>query len=80
MASDVVLTAGQRLLIADGGIPVVGVDELVWRYAGCGDNCVTVVIYLILVSQGAGSSRLLGVAEGRLKAVFLGWFAQRGQG
>ena len=82
-ANDAVLTEGRRLLIADptrlDGVRVVGVDEHVWRHTRRGDKYVTVIIDLTPVRDGTGPSRLLDVVEGRSKAAFKDWLAQRDQ-
>ena len=82
-ANDAVLAEGQRLLIADptrlDGVRVLGVDEHVWRHTRRGDKYVTVIIDLTPVRDGTGPSRLLDVVEGRSKAAFKDWLAQRDQ-
>lgn len=47
----------------------IGVDEHVWRHTRHGDSYVTVIIDLIPVRDETGPARLLGMVEGRSKAV-----------
>ena len=80
-ANDAVLAEGRRLLIEDptrlDGVKVVGVDEHVWRHTRRGDKYVTVIIDLTPVRDGAGPARLLDMVEGRSKAAFKTWLADR---
>lgn len=80
-ANSAVLAEGRRLLIDDparfDGVQVIGVDEHVWRHTRSGDKFVTVIIDLTPVRDGAGSSRLLDMVEGRSKDVFKSWLAAR---
>ena len=80
-ANDAVLAEGKRALIDDAtrfdGVKVVGVDEHVWRHTRCGDKYVTVIIDLTPVRDGAGPARLLDMVEGRSKAAFKTWLADR---
>lgn len=82
-ANDAVLAEGKRLLIDDpgrfDGVNVIGVDEHVWRHTSKGDKYVTVIIDLTPVRDGTGPSRLLDMVEGRSKAVFKDWLADRPQ-
>src|SRR5690606_21089049 len=57
----------------------VGVDEHVWCHTRRGDRYVTVIIDLTPVRDGSGPSRLLDMVEGRSKAVFKTWLAERPQ-
>ena len=83
-ANDAVLAEGQRVLIADparfDGVTTVGVDEHVWRHTRRGDKYVTVIIDLTPIRHGTGPARLLDMLEGRSKAAFKTWLAQRPQG
>ena len=80
-ANTAVLTEGRRVLIDDphrfDGVAVIGVDEHVWRHTRRGEKYVTVIIDLTPVRAGTGPSRLLDMVEGRSKAVFKDWLAQR---
>ena len=82
-ANNAVLAEGRRVLIDDPtrfeGVAVVGVDEHVWRHTRRGDRYVTVIIDLTPVRDGRGPSRLLDMVEGRSKAVFKTWLAERPQ-
>jgi transposase len=82
-ANDAVLAEGKRLLIADparlDGVQVLGVDEHVWRHTKRGDKYVTVIIDLTPVRAGTGPARLLDMVEGRSKAAFKAWLAEREQ-
>lgn len=82
-ANAAVLAEGRRLLIDDparfDGVSTIGVDEHVWRHTKHGDRYVTVVIDLTPVRAGTGPSRLLDMVEGRSKAVFKEWLADRPQ-
>jgi hypothetical protein len=82
-ANDAVLAEGQRVLIADparfDGVTVVGVDEHVWRHTRRGDKYVTVIIDLTPIRNETGPARLLDMLEGRSKAAFKTWLAQRPQ-
>ncbi len=80
-ANNAVLAEGKRLLINDPtrceGVKVIGVDEHVWRRTRRGDKYVTVIIDLTPVRDGAGPARLLDMVEGRSKAAFKTWLADR---
>jgi transposase len=82
-ANDAVLAEGKRVLISDparfDGVAVVGVDEHVWRHTRKGDKYVTVIIDLIPIRDGRGPARLLDMVEGRSKAAFKTWLADRPQ-
>lgn len=82
-ANDAVLAEGKRLLISDparfDGVKVIGVDEHVWRHTRRGDKYVTVVIGLTPIRDGTGPARLLDMVEGRSKAAFKAWLADRPQ-
>ncbi len=82
-ANDAVLAEGRRVLIADPdrfeGVAVIGVDEHVWRHTRRGDKYVTVIIDLTPIRSGTGPARLLDMVEGRSKAAFKGWLADRPQ-
>ena len=80
-ANNAVLAEGKRLLFNDPtrfeGVKVIGVDEHVWRHTRRGDKYVTVIIDLTPVRDGAGPARLLDMVEGRSKAAFKTWLADR---
>ncbi|MFW6600135.1 ISL3 family transposase [Propionibacteriaceae bacterium Y2011] len=82
-ANSAVLAEGKRLLINDpdrfDGVAVIGVDEHVWRHTRKGDKYVTVIIDLTPVRDGTGPARLLDMVEGRSKAAFKTWPADRPQ-
>ena len=82
-ANDAVLAEGRRVLINDvtrfEGVAVIGVDEHVWRHTRRGDKYVTVIIDLTPVRDGTGPARLLDMVEGRSKAAFKAWLADRPQ-
>ncbi|MGR6900558.1 ISL3 family transposase, partial [Glutamicibacter sp. BSL13] len=82
-ANDAVLGQGQRVLINKperfNGVKVIGVDEHVWRHTRSGGKYVTVIIDLTPVTEGAGPARLLDMVQGRSKAVFKSWLANRPQ-
>ncbi|CCH70210.1 transposase (fragment) [Phycicoccus elongatus Lp2] len=82
-ANDAVLAEGKRVLISDparfDGVAVVGVDEHVWRHTRKGDKYVTVIIDLTPIRDGPGPARLLDMVEGRSKAAFKTWLADRPQ-
>jgi transposase len=82
-ANDAVLAEGKRVVIDDehrlDGVAVVGVDEHVWRHTRRGDKYVTVIIDLTPVRDGTGPARLLDMVEGRSKAAFKTWLAERPQ-
>jgi len=82
-ANTAVLAEGRRVLIDDehrfDGVAVIGVDEHVWRHTRRGDKYVTVIIDLTPIRDGTGPSRLLDMVEGRSKAVFKTWLADRPQ-
>ena len=58
---------------------MIGVDEHVWRHTRKGDKYVTVVIDLTPTRAGTGPARLLDMVEGRSKAAFKTWLADRPQ-
>jgi len=80
-ANDAVLAEGKRLLINDparfDNVLVIGVDEHVWRHTRRGDKYVTVIIDLTPVRDGTGPARLLDMVQGRSKAAFKTWLAER---
>ena len=80
-ANTAVLEEGRRVLISDparfDGVSVLGVDEHVWRHTRRGDKYVTVIIDLTPIRDGTGPARLLDMVEGRSKAVFKQWLAER---
>jgi transposase len=80
-ANTAVLAEGKRALIDDpgrfDGVRVIGVDEHVWRHTRRGDKYVTVIIDLTPIRDGTGPSRLLDMVQGRSKAVFKTWLADR---
>jgi transposase len=80
-ANAAVLAEGHRVLIGDparfDGVAVVGVDEHVWRHTRKGDKYVTVVIDLTPIRDKSGPARLLDMVEGRSKAAFKTWLADR---
>jgi len=80
-ANTAILTEGRRRLIDDpsrfDNVTTIGVDEHVWRHTRHGDKYVTVIIDLTPVREGTGPSRLLDMVEGRSKAVFKQWLAER---
>ena len=82
-ANDAVLAEGRRVLIDDehrfDSVAVIGVDEHVWRHTRRGDKFVTVIIDLTPIRDGTGPARLLDMVEGRSKAVFKTWLADRPQ-
>jgi transposase len=82
-ANDAVLAEGKRVLIDDvarfDAVKVLGVDEHVWRHTRRGDKYVTVIIDLTAVRAGTGPARLLDMVEGRSKAAFKAWLADRPQ-
>lgn len=82
-ANTAVLAEGGRLLIADparfDGVKVIGVDEHVWRHTRRGDKYVTVIIDLTPIRDKTGPARLLDMVEGRSKAAFKQWLAERPQ-
>ena len=82
-ANSAVLAEGKRVLIADphrfDGVQAVGVDEHVWRHTRRGDKYVTVIIDLTGPRDGTGPARLLDMVEGRSKAAFKTWLAERPQ-
>ena len=83
IANDAVLAERRRVLINDtarlDGVRVIGVDEHVWRHTRKGDKYVTVIIDLTPIRNGTGPSRLLDMVEGRSKAAFKTWLADRPQ-
>jgi transposase len=80
-ANDAVLAEGKRVLINNPsrfeGVKVIGIDEHVWRHTRKGDKYVTVIIDLTGIRDGTGPSRLLDMVEGRSKAAFKSWLAER---
>jgi transposase len=82
-ANNAVLAEGKRVLINDpdrfDNVRVIGVDEHVWRHTRRGDKYVTVIIDLTAVREGTGPARLLDMVEGRSKAAFQQWLADRPQ-
>ena len=60
-------------------MPVLGVDEHVWRHTRHGDKYVTVIIDLTPIRDGTGPARLLDMVAGRSKAAFKAWLAEREQ-
>ena len=82
-ANDAVLAEGKRVLIDDttrfDGVRVLGVDEHVGRHTRRGDKYVTVIIDLTGIRDGTGPARLLDMVEGRSKAAFKTWLAERPQ-
>ena len=50
-----------------------------WRHTRKGDKFVTVIIDLTPIRNGSGPARLLDLVEGRSKAVFTTWLAERDQ-
>ncbi|WP_199279251.1 ISL3 family transposase [Arthrobacter sp. CAN_A2] len=82
-ANTAVLTEGKRVLIDDphrfDGVSAIGVDEHVWRHTRRGDKYVTVIIDLTPIREKTGPARLLDMVEGRSKAVFKQWLANRPQ-
>ena len=82
-ANDAVLAEGKRVLISDparfDGVAVIGVDEHVWRHTRKGDKYVCVIIDLTPIRDGTGPARLLDMVEGRSKAAFKTWLAERPQ-
>ncbi|MBG6226807.1 transposase, partial [Arthrobacter sp. CAN_A2] len=80
-ANSAVLAEGRRRLIDDPhrfeGVTAIGVDEHVWRHTRRGDKYVTVVIDLTPIREKTGPARLLDMVEGRSKAVFKAWLAER---
>ncbi len=80
-ANNAVLDEGRRVLLDDehrfDGVRVLGVDEHVWRHTRRGDKYVTVIIDLTPVREGTGPARLLDMVEGRSKAAFKTWLANR---
>ena len=82
-ANNAVLAEGKRVLIEDparfDGVAVIGVDEHVWRHTRRGDKYVTVIIDLTPIRDKTGPARLLDMVEGRSKAAFKQWLADRPQ-
>ena len=58
---------------------MLGVDEHVWRHTRRGDKYVTVIIDLTPIRDGTGPARLLDMVQGRSKAAFKAWLAEREQ-
>ena len=79
-ANDAVLKAGIKALgpIEERlqGVAVIGVDEHVWRHRR-GERCVTVIIDLTPVRDGAGPARLVDMIPGRSKKALACWLADR---
>jgi transposase len=79
-ANEAVQAEGNRVLIDDvsrfDDVAVIGVDEHVWRHTRRGDRYVTVII-LTGIRDGTSPPRLLDMVEGRYKAVFKTWLAER---
>ena len=59
------------------GVAVIGVDKHAWRHTRTGDKFVTVMIDLTPVLDATGPARLLDMVEGRSKATFKTWLADR---
>jgi transposase len=82
-ANNAIIAEGKRRLIDDphrfDGVTTIGVDEHVWRHTRFGDKYVTVIIDLTPTRNKTGAARLLDVVEGRSKAVFKQWLADRPQ-
>ncbi|MGP7961082.1 ISL3 family transposase [Sanguibacter sp. A247] len=80
-ANTAILAEGKRRLIEDphrfDHVTTIGVDEHVWRHTRRGDKYVTVIIDLTPVRDKTGPARLLDMVEGRSKAVFKQWLADR---
>ena len=80
-ANTAVLAEGRRLLIADPhrfeAVTTIGVDEHVWRHVRRGEKYVTVIVDLTPIREKTGPARLLDTVEGRSKAVFKQWLADR---
>lgn len=80
-ANNAVLAEGRRALIDDparfDGVTTIGVDEHVWRHTRHGDKYVTVIIDLTPIRAMTGPARLLDMVEGRSKAAFKQWLAER---
>lgn len=79
-ANDAVLKAGIKALgpLEDRlqGVAVIGIDEHVWRHRGR-QRCVTVIIDLTPVRDGAGPARLVDMIPGRSKKALACWLADR---
>lgn len=79
-ANDAVLKAGIKALgpLEDRlqGVAVIGIDEHVWRHRR-GERCVTVIIDLTPVRDGAGPARLVDMIPGRSKKALACWLADR---
>ena len=79
-ANDAVLKAGIKALgpLEDRltGARVIGIDEHVWRHRGR-QRCVTVIIDLTPVRDGAGPARLVDMIPGRSKKALASWLADR---
>ena len=82
-ANGAVLAEFKRALIGDEarfeGVRILGVDEHVWRHTGRGEKYVTVIIDLTPSATRHGPARLLDMVEGRSKAAFKTWLAERPQ-
>ena len=82
-ANTAIIAEGRRRLIDAPdrfeGVTTIGVDEHVWRHTRLGDRYVTVIIDLTPARNKTGAARLLDMVEGRSKAVFKQWLAERPQ-
>jgi transposase len=80
-ANSAIIAEGRRHLIDDPArfdhVTTIGVDEHVWRHTRFGDKYVTVIIDLTPARNKTGPARLLDMVEGRSKAVFKQWLADR---
>lgn len=80
-ANTAVLAEGWRPLISDpgrfDGVPVVGIDEHVWRHTRLGDKHVTVIIDLTPIRDGTGPSPLLDMVPCRSNQAFKQWLKDR---
>lgn len=80
-ANDAILAEGARHLINAparfDSVTTIGVDEHIWRHTHLGDKYVTVIIDLTPARNKTGPARLLDMVEGRSKAVFKAWLADR---
>lgn len=82
-ANSVVLDEGRQILIDDPsrlhGVAVIGVDEHAWRHTRFGDRYVTIVIDLTPLRDKTCPARLLGMVEGRSKAVIHSWLGAQSE-
>lgn len=82
-ANKAIVAEGKRRLIDDphrfDHVTTIGVDEHVWRHTRVGEKYVTVIIDLTPTRTKTGPARLLDMVEGRSKAVFKQWLADRPQ-